>query len=87
MRANLVPRVVNLSSVGAQFDSGVGPVSGLHDVEEQLDDAAMNIVHLRPGFSFENLLAQRERIRKLGRISTPISGTRRFPLTAASTTH
>ena len=69
VRANHIPRVVNLSSIGAQFSSGVGPINGLHDVEELLDDAAENITHLRPGFFFENLLWQLDSIKKWGRIS------------------
>ena len=63
IRTNHVPRVVNLSSIGAQFASGVGPINGLHDVEELLDEAADNITHLRPGFFFENLLWQADSIK------------------------
>ena len=48
--ANKIPRVVNLSSVGANLSSGVGPINGLHDVEVLLDNVATNITHLRPGF-------------------------------------
>ena len=34
IRTNGISRVVNLSSIGsASSDSGVGPISGLHDVE------------------------------------------------------
>ena len=82
IRTNHIPRVVNLSSIGAQFSSGVGPINGLHDVEELLDDAADNITHLRPGFFFENLLWQLDSIKKSGRISLPISGSRRYPMIA-----
>ncbi len=83
VRGNHIPRVVNLSSIGAQFDSGVGPINGLHDVEGRLNDAADNITHLRPGFFFENLLFQLDSMRKRGTISMPISGSRRFPMIAA----
>lgn len=82
IRTNWIPRVVNLSSIGAQWGSGVGPIGGLHDVEGLLDEAATNIVHLRPGFFFENLLWQQDSIRKWGRISLPISGSRRYPMIA-----
>ena len=34
VRTNHIARVVNLSSIGAQHASGVGPINGLHDVEE-----------------------------------------------------
>ncbi len=82
IRANHIPRVVNLSSVGAQLNSGVGPICGLYDVEGLLDEAAESITHLRPGFFFENLFMQLDSIVKWGRISLPISGSRSFPMIA-----
>ncbi len=82
IRTNRISRVVNLSSIGAQFDSGVGPINGLHDIEKLLDDAAENITHLRPGSFFENLLWQLDSIKNLGRISLPVSGAKRFPMIA-----
>jgi uncharacterized protein YbjT (DUF2867 family) len=82
IRTNRISRVVNLSSIGAQFASGVGPISGLHDVEYWLDDAVGDITHLRPGFFFENLLWQWDSIKTWGRISLPISGSRRYPMIA-----
>ncbi len=83
IRANGIPRVVNLSSIGAESSSGVGPVNGLHDVEDMLDEASTNITHLRPGFFFENLLWQLDSIRRGNKISMPISGSRRFPMIAS----
>jgi uncharacterized protein YbjT (DUF2867 family) len=58
LRANRVPYVVNLSSIGAEVPYGTGPIAGLHDHEERLDrlDAA-NLVHLRPASFMENHLA------------------------------
>jgi uncharacterized protein YbjT (DUF2867 family) len=82
IRINQIPRVVNLSSIGAQLESGVGPISGLYDVEGLWDDTATNITHLRPGFFFENLLMQLEPMRKWGRISLPLSGSRQYPMIA-----
>jgi uncharacterized protein YbjT (DUF2867 family) len=52
-----VPRVVALSSVGAQWHDGTGPILGLHDLEARLCilmDA--EVVRLRPGFFTENHL-------------------------------
>jgi uncharacterized protein YbjT (DUF2867 family) len=71
-----------LSSLGGYLSSGVGPINGLHDVEGLLDDATENIVHLRPGFFFENLLWQLDSIRNSATISLPLSGSRRFPMIA-----
>ncbi|MGA2796540.1 MAG: NmrA family NAD(P)-binding protein [Thermoguttaceae bacterium] len=83
IRDNRIPRVVNLSSIGAQLSSGVGPICGLYDVEGILDEAADNITHLRPGFFFENFLMQLDSITKWGRISLPLSGSRSYPMIAA----
>ncbi len=83
IRTNHIPRVVNLSAIGAQLSSGVGPICGLYDVEGLLDEAGDNITHLRPGFFFENFLMQLDSITKWGRISWPISGSRSFPMIAA----
>ena len=83
VRVNQIPRVVNLSSLGAQFASGVGPINGLYDVEYRLDDAASSITHLPPGFFFENLVWQADSIEKWGRISLPLSGSTRYPMIAA----
>ncbi len=82
VRTNHIARVVNLSSIGAQYSSGVGPINGLHDVEELLDEAAENITHLRSGFFFENLLWQLDSIKKWGRLSLPVSGQQRYPMIA-----
>lgn len=82
VRVNGIPRVVNLSSLGADLASGVGPISGLHDVEELLNEACRHVAHLRPGFFFENLLWQMDAIKKWGRISLPLSGTTRYPMIA-----
>ena len=80
--ANKIPRVVNLSSVGRRNDTGVGPINGLHNVEVLLNRRGRDITHLRPGFFFENLLWQVDSIRKWGRISLPLSGTRNYPMIA-----
>jgi uncharacterized protein YbjT (DUF2867 family) len=82
IRANNIPRVVNLSSIGANLANGAGPVSGLHDIEGLLNDACPNVTHLRAGFFFENLFWQLDSIRNWGRISLPLSATQRYPMLA-----
>lgn len=82
IRTNKIPRVVNLSAVGAHWDSGVGAIGGLHDVEGLINGVGCHVTHLRPGFFFENLLWQLDAIRTWGRISLPISGSRPFPMIA-----
>jgi uncharacterized protein YbjT (DUF2867 family) len=57
LREARVRHVVNLSSVGAEVPYGTGPIAGLHDHEERLDQLPeANILHLRPTFFMENHL-------------------------------
>lgn len=53
-----IKKVVNLSSIGADLENGTGPILGLHDQEERLNEIThADIVHLRPAYFMENLLA------------------------------
>jgi uncharacterized protein YbjT (DUF2867 family) len=52
-----VPRVVLLSSVGADLASGNGPIAGLHAQEARLRALGADVLALRPGYFFENLHA------------------------------
>jgi uncharacterized protein YbjT (DUF2867 family) len=74
IRANEIPRVVNISSVGAQHDAGTGPVAGLHDVEEMLEATGASVLHLRPAYFFENYIPQAQVITAMGAIMLPVSG-------------
>jgi uncharacterized protein YbjT (DUF2867 family) len=52
-----IKKVVFLSSLGAELQSGTGPVIGLHDVEEKLKWLiGVDIAILRPGYFMENTL-------------------------------
>ncbi|MBL8521774.1 MAG: NAD(P)H-binding protein [Betaproteobacteria bacterium] len=56
--ASGVRRVVHLSSTGAHLPSGTGPIAGLHRQEQRLNHLAnVDVLHLRPGYFFENHLA------------------------------
>lgn len=58
IKAAGVKNVVNLSSVGAHMPTGAGPVSGLYRVEQALNALdGVNVLHLRPGYFYDNLLA------------------------------
>jgi uncharacterized protein YbjT (DUF2867 family) len=62
-----VKRVVNLSSVGADLSSGTGPIVGLHRQERRLDAlAGVDVLHVRPGYFFENHLVAIEMILTTG---------------------
>lgn len=78
MQTNRIARVVNLSSVGAHLATGLGPISGLHTVEKQLDKVATNIVHLRPDYFMENYFHQLEALQTQSSVFLPLSGAQRF---------
>ena len=55
--AAAVKRVVNLSSCGAHLSSGTGFIIALHRQEQRLNAlAGVDVLHLRPGYFFENHL-------------------------------
>jgi len=66
VNANRIVRVVNLSSIGAQHDSGLGPISGLHDVEELLNQTGAYVTHVRAASFYENYLLQAGGIAQAG---------------------
>lgn len=52
-----VPRVVNLSSMGAELPQGTGPIEGLRAQEQRLDTLrGTDLLHLRPGSFMDNFL-------------------------------
>jgi uncharacterized protein YbjT (DUF2867 family) len=54
-----VEYVVALSSVGADKPEGTGPVAGLHNLEQRLNQIpGLNALHLRAAYFMENTLAQ-----------------------------
>ena len=69
-----VRRAVVISSIGAQHDSGVGPIS-CNPVIEKLSTAVPNVTVLRPGSFMENLLQHVGAIAHAGTMYTryPIS--------------
>ena len=81
-RINAIPRVVHLSSVGAQHPSGNGPVSGLHHIENLFDDAAPNVTHLRAGYFMENFLYHVDAIKGMGSVFMTVDPEVRLPMVA-----
>jgi len=67
-------RVVHLSSVGAELDSGTGPILGLHDAEDKLNAATENITHLRANYFMENVLSSLPTIIGQGAIYSSVPG-------------
>lgn len=78
------PRVVTISASGNEGARQAGPISGLHAMEEILNDSGTAIRHVRCGFFMENLLHQSFTIRTQGLVSFPMPGHIPIPMTAAS---
>ena len=58
IRDSSIRKVVNLSSVGADKPEGLGPITGLHRVEQALNTlSGVDILHLRPVYFYQNLLS------------------------------
>ena len=61
-----VSHVVNLSSVGAEHESGTGPIAGLHQQEQRLNRLNLNVLHLRPTYFMENHMMNIPMIKHMG---------------------
>ena len=78
-----VKHVVSLSSFGADKPSGTGPVAGLYDLEQKLNQInGANALHLRAGYFMENTLPQVGAIRMLGKVIGPLSPNLKLPMIA-----
>lgn len=78
-----VKHAVILSSVGADKPSGTGPVAGLHELEEVVNQiAGLNVVHLRAGYFMENTLGQPGAIQAMGKAAGPLRGDLKLPMIA-----
>jgi uncharacterized protein YbjT (DUF2867 family) len=83
LRDQHVGHVVLASSIGANRDRGVGPVTGLHELEElvfALEDA--NVLSLRAAWHMENLLASLPMIQEQKINGGAVRGELRAPMIA-----
>jgi uncharacterized protein YbjT (DUF2867 family) len=79
-----VKHVVSLSSVGADKESGTGPVVGLREFENRLNRiTGLNVVHLRAGYFMQNTLGQAAAIHAMGKTAGPLRGDLKLPMIAA----
>jgi uncharacterized protein YbjT (DUF2867 family) len=68
-----IKNIVSLSSVGADKAKGTGPVVGLHNLEQKLNQIdSANVFHLRAGYFMENTLPQVGAIRMAGSVVGPL---------------
>lgn len=81
IRANKIPRVVLLSSFGAQRQD-LGPISGLGEMEGVIQAAAPNVLTLRAGYFMENLLQQVKTLREGGAMYNPLPPAVKMPMVA-----
>lgn len=77
--ANGIPRVVNISSIGAGAKPNLGTVSFSGNVESTFNQTAANVVHLRPGYFMENFLAQVEAIQHERTVRFPYASDHDIP--------
>ncbi len=79
-----IKNVVSLSSIGADKTTATGPVSGLHYLEEKLNQTgAANVLHLRAGYFMENTLPQAGAIRMMGSAVGPVRPDLKLPMIAS----
>ena len=75
--------VVALSSIGAELPSGTGPVAGLHQLEQKLNQInSANVLYLRAGYFMENTLPQVNAIRQMGSVAGPLRPDLKLPMIA-----
>ncbi len=83
IKAAGVKNVVNLSSIGAHMPDGAGPVSGLFHVEQVLNQLHdINLLHLRPGYFYYNLLNNIGMIKHAGMMGSNMGENISLPLSA-----
>jgi len=78
-----VQYVVNLSSMGAHLSEKVGPINGLRDQEQRLNQLeGVNVLHLRPCFFMENLTRNMDLIKQMGLNGGPLKPDLAIPMIA-----
>jgi uncharacterized protein YbjT (DUF2867 family) len=78
-----IARVVTISASGKVLGRSAGPISGLHAMEEVLNQSGAAIRHLRCGWFMENFLRQAKDICGRGVLSYPVPGQAAMPMAAA----
>ena len=77
--------IVVLSSFGAELPSGTGPIVGLHNLEQKLNQIGnVNVLYLRCAYFMENTLPQVNAIRQIGNAAGPLRPDLKIPMIATS---
>ncbi len=78
-----VPYVVVLSSIGADKQSGTGPVVGLHYLEERVNRVpGLNAWFIRADYFMENTLPQAQVVKQFGMVGGPLRPDLKVPMIA-----
>lgn len=80
--SNGIPRVLNLSAMGAQHGEGFGPVSGLAEAEEILRGSGAHLVHLRVAHFMECFFLSLPGMKAEETIFLPLDLRTRVPMIA-----
>ncbi|NML22010.1 NAD(P)H-binding protein [Pseudoflavitalea sp. G-6-1-2] len=73
---------VNLSSIGAHLENGLGPTGSNYFVEQKLNELQdVNVLHLRPGMFLTNFYGAIPMIKYQNMLGNNFSGTVNLPLT------
>jgi uncharacterized protein YbjT (DUF2867 family) len=83
VRRTGLPRIVFLSSLGAELPEGTGPITGLHDLEQRLNALGIDVLVLRPGYFYENFYSSLPLIKHQGIDGGAIAPDVPFTMTAA----
>jgi len=78
------PRIVTISAGGKGLARNAGSISGLHAMEEILNESGAAIRHLRCGVFMENFLLQAQQICEQGILCYPMPGHVAIPMVAVA---
>ena len=68
---------------GAYAAKGTGPIAGLYDQEQRLNQLEANVLHLRPTYFMENLFTGINIIKNMGVNGSPANADVKIPLIAS----
>jgi uncharacterized protein YbjT (DUF2867 family) len=84
IRQTGTPRVVTVSAVGKERARHAGPISGLHGMEEILNESGAAMRHLRCGLFMENFHWEAKELIQRGVLSYPMPGHLPIPMVAVT---
>ena len=82
VRDSGIPRVVLLSSIGAQHPSGTGPIVSAYISEAALEAATKNVTFIRAGYFLENWAPILPAVKENGILPTLLIPDRKIPMIA-----